>query len=174
VRFVPQMEQNNFTYIYTTINDWIKFSDTKAGFILASNGIMMGLVGSTLKDLILPRFGFTDWSHILFSIDILLYILSVLISATLAICVIYPKLSVNEASSHIYFAHIAKAKAPTYKSELLQLSNENFDKEIIDQIFAVSKVCWSKYKRTNYSIRALYGSIFFGITVIVLCLFIDP
>lgn len=168
------MEHNNYTYIYTTINDWIKFSDMKASFVLASNGIMMGLFGTILKDLILPRFGFADWIHISFSITIFLYIVSVLMSAISAIWVIYPKLSVNEAKSHIYFAHIAKTQAPTYISELSQLTNEDFNKEIADQIFAVSKVCWSKYKKTNYSIRGLFGSIFFGIIIILLCLFFDP
>ncbi|MBE0682000.1 MAG: hypothetical protein IH589_08790 [Anaerolineales bacterium] len=32
--------------IYGTLNDWIRFSDTKAGVILATNGVVAGAVFS--------------------------------------------------------------------------------------------------------------------------------
>lgn len=191
-----QLSTDNIRYIYTTINDWIKYSDTKAALILAFNGVMIGLMGSKLKELIMPRFGFSSCANGVFSTLVLLFFVDTMVSALLAAWAVYPRLSVGEVSSHIYFAHIAKRLenalsserraskvrrgkiyqevSAKYKSELAQLPDEEFEKEISDQIFAVSVVCWQKYKKTNYSLRALITAIILGIAIVCISMFLDP
>ena len=148
---------------YNTINEWIRFSDTKAGAILAANGVIVTIVLSKLtgsKDFI--------YSCPIFLILLIIGILASFISIILSIVCLTPTLKVGKAtSSLIFFANIAEEfKSPNdyEKAALNALTiDEQSMSQITQQVWVNSKVAWKKYKAVTWATYFLDLTILIGI-----------
>ena len=150
----------NMWKTYDAINGWIKFSDTKAGAILAANGAILTIAFSKSidnKDFIL------DNQFILISLS--LGFLFGLISMIFAIFCLGPTLSIGEPKSLIYFGHIAKKydSCNRYKIDVAVAFRDELDSidQITSQVWANSKIAWKKYVNVTWAILFFIGVIFF-------------
>ena len=89
--------------IYDTINDWIRFSDTKAIAIVATYGIAIGFISSNV----------TELQQIMYKSPeiLLLSLITVLLAfSSIYYCIgcLIPRLKVEEPDLLIFFAHIPK------------------------------------------------------------------
>lgn len=143
------MEQLKF--IHNTITHWIDKTDLKADIIL---GIKIFIVGYFLTLLDVFKFGW-NWKTII----LILFIASSAASFFFLLKIIYPKLSTEEPTSLIYFKHLS-AKFKNNKKQgvddLNKLSEENFNKDLSNQIISLSIVAECKYFDLRKSIGALF------------------
>lgn len=150
----------NMWKTYVVINEWIRFSDTKAVALLAANGTILTIVFSKSID----NSEYLLKNFIILDIIIFGFVFG-LISIIYAILCLNPTLNVGEPKSLIYFGHIAKRydNCNRYRIEVMAAFKD--DSGIIDQItnqvWANSKVSWKKYVNITWAIRFFMGAIIF-------------
>lgn len=159
--------------IYATINEWIKFSDTKAAVILGTDGVIAGIILTnfvTIRSMLYKYPGF----YILFSAGAL----AILLSVYFTVRCLNPTLDVGEADSLIYFAHISKKfkTSHEYSKEVNKIFNEDskIEEQINDQIWANSKVAWKKYTAVVWATRLSFILALLIIITVVIVVFIKP
>lgn len=142
------MQSSEKWALLQSINDWIKYSDAKAGLVLAFQGAVVGFFFA-------QRANFTDlavrygWlAQILFGFGILGLAVSIFFAASS----VYPRLKVGESKSNIFFAHIGQLPSADDYRRRLSKPLLPFETEIEEQIWANSVVAWKKYKHVSRSI----------------------
>jgi len=148
---------------YNVINEWIRFSDTKAGAILATNGVITSIVLPKLSDYTI----FLN-DHLVLLILLILGIITTFISIISSIICLSPTLKIGtKTNSVIFFANIAE-NFETYndyeKNALDVLTDEKHAAtQIAQQVWANSKVAMKKYKAVAWAIYSLELTIIIGI-----------
>jgi hypothetical protein len=148
---------------YETINEFIRFADTKAVAIMATDGVIAGLFFSNISTL-QPLLSQNYLSFALFIASVVFMLLS---AGAAAYC-IFPRLKRNNNECLIFFGDIAKFKtAENYsKAVTKELTDEKIESQLIDQIWANSKIATSKYCAVKVSISCFVALLFSS------CLFI--
>jgi hypothetical protein len=144
--------------IYNAINEWVRFADTKAGAVLAAQGI---IVAVALPPLLENRVSIVG--DCLLCTLLVLSALATLLSVALSLKCVTPRLKVGEAKSLIFFGHIAQAfnDPDAYHATFERYRNDEkgLAGHIAHQVWANSKVAWTKYKDSTWALR------FFGMAV---------
>jgi len=167
--------------VYSSILDLIKFSDVKAGAVVAVNAILWGLLGFFASKHN-QSISFIDNLLINGPAWVLIAVVLSVISILLALLSVYPRLKVGESPSHIYFAHIAKRVNRHMNQEekikvrdafvkeiaLLIATQTNLTEEIANQIWANSLVAWKKYKLISWAIKFLFISVLLVLAAITI------
>jgi len=145
---------------YEDIGGWIKFSDTKAAAILATNGAILAIVFSKSID----NADFLLKNGILLS-SLSLGFLSGLVSIFCAIRCLSPTIDFGEPNSFIYFGHIAKKydNKDRFNIDVIRTFRDEseFVNQITNQVWINSKVALQKYINVTWAIRFFVGLIFF-------------
>jgi hypothetical protein len=144
--------------ILGNINDWIKYSDTKATILLTLYGIIITIIYSNATES-LNGINNSNWT-LFFSV---LSIIFSALSIVFAFLCINPKLKNSNPNSIIYFGHIQEKfkNADEYYTKSSEiLSNETkHQKELSEQIHSTSVIAWKKFKNISWSIRFFAGSL---------------
>ncbi|MGV8175901.1 MAG: Pycsar system effector family protein [Methanothrix sp.] len=135
---------------YDTINDWIKFSDTKAGAISAANIAILAILFSKFidfKDFIILHQGIA-W---LLAIGIVCGVLSIAFS----IISLYPRINSSREISLIFFESIV-INYSNYSQYKIAIGNNLRDDsdlmdQITEQIWINSKIAHDKYNKVRWS-----------------------
>lgn len=138
--------------ILGNINDWIKYSDTKATIILTLYGVIITIIYTNATDSLA---GISDSNWIIcFSI---LSAITSLLSILFAFLCINPRLKNDNPTSIIYFGHIQKkfkdAKEYAQQSSEVLENSEQHIKELSEQIHTNSNIAWKKFSNVSWSIR---------------------
>lgn len=150
-----------------TINEWIRFADTKAGGVLG----IVGLIASIMLS-VLARVGsnLLNQNPLLF-LFLVLGILSGCGAIYFSVRCLNPTLNIDEPTSLIYFAHIAqKFKTPlSYRQAIDKgFAEEEMLSQVTDQIWANSRVAWKKYQAVTWAIRFLTLTVLITVVSIVI------
>jgi hypothetical protein len=154
---------------YNSINEWIRFSDAKAGAVVLIQGVIIGAIlqNGTQIDAIVTK-------NAIHSILGLVTIFLFFYSFSLALICLNPSLDPAELarfrrkplksdkSSLIFFGDIAaRPDFATFQSEInTRFSDEkDFAGQLSNQIWINSKIATRKYQAVEKSIRALATSI---------------
>ncbi len=148
---------------YNVINEWIRFSDAKAGAILAANGAIVTIAidsASQINALLSESFIF--WIFFLIGVS------SLFLSTFFSLRCLTPKLKVGSSESIIFFGHIANSSLRDYRINVKEVFGKEVElNHLCDQIWANSKVAWGKYEFVALTIKC------FSITVFTLFLTIS-
>ena len=159
------MKREEYWKILNKTTDWIKFSDTKAVLIITVYGIIITIIYSNSKE-VFDHLSNSVFSSVFAFLAVIFSFLSVLFS----FLAINPKLKNQNPNSIIYFGHVQekyKSYIEYYEQSQQILMDENeYDKQIAEQIFINSKIAWKKFKNVSYSIRCF----FFAIIILILML----
>lgn len=132
------------------VNEWVRFCDSKAGILLALQGIILTII-FTLT--VIPRLGWNP-AFVLFVVGCVLFGISIVIGLN----AVMPILEVGQPTSKIFFGHVATyEKSSDYISEVNK--GYDFETDILTQIWANSIVAWRKYSLIKSAI--LWGVIGF-------------
>jgi len=158
------IEQNNnnkiqeYWSILSNINDWIKYSDTKATIILTLYGVILTIIYSNANDVLI---GINN-SYWILSLSILTALFSVL-SIIFSFLCINPRLKNSTPNSIIYFGDIhTKFKNSTdyFEASSGFLSKPiNYSKELAEQIYTNSNIAWKKFSNVTYSLRFFFCAL---------------
>ena len=161
---------------YSTVNEWIRFSDTKAALILA----FYGAVGAfSIPGIIDHMRLINDYAvlQILLALGIAISIISTLLSLIALAPTLRIKDIKNKNHSLLYFQAISdnfNDSSEYSKSIEEMLSNESEShRQVSEQIWANSKVASKKYMAVTWSVWFLIGSITIGIAFILTSLLIS-
>lgn len=159
------------------INQWINNSDSKASIILGLVGILLTIVftnGSLtyyimkiIKEVFL-NINFSDILYLLFflsSIGICVYGLYALIKVLIPTL----KMKTNKTKSYMYFGSIAQySSLKEYKEDLLEINEESFIDDLLNQVYQNSIICKKKYINFTKGIKCFIGG--FISTLILYCI----
>ena len=147
-------------------NDWIKYSDTKATILLTLYGVIITIIYSNASES-LNGITNSNWTIFFSTLSIILSLLSIIF----AFLCINPRLNNDNPNSIIYFGHIQKKfkNAEEYSTKASEIisSENNYQKELTEQIHTNSKIAWKKFKNISWSIRFFTFSLIFMIITIL-------
>lgn len=142
--------------IYDLINNWIKFSDTKAGVIIAFNMSLLGVVlNKADKFDIISQL---ECSKYFFILILFIFFLSSVLSMFNAILSVHPSLKTGTNGSNIYFAHIAKRDLESFRNDIAS-DKYSFEDDLSSQIKTNSDICWKKYVRISWAIKFAIAAV---------------
>lgn len=148
--------------ILGNINDWIKYSDTKATILLTLYGVIITIIYSNATESLI---GISNSKWIMcFSI---LSAISSGLSILFSFLCINPTLKNNNPSSIIYFGHIQEKfkNADEYSEKSSEIINDSdlHCKELSEKTHTNSNIAWKKFKNITWGIRFFFFSLFFMI-----------
>lgn len=140
-------------HVHKDISEYIKFSDSKAGILLASSGVLLTLVLTWATE---ERVVFQG---VQFSVFILCMIL-----LSLSICLffysVYPRTKPKRSGGLVFWESILEKQDAEYLSAISVLNVDRILKEISLDIYNISKVAHRKY------LIIKWGMIILGIALI--------
>jgi hypothetical protein len=151
-----------------TINELIRFSDTKATAILAMNGVVAGFYfsnTSTIQTAIKQQ-------PIAF-MPLIVAVGLILVSSVFSAYCIIPRLKMNKSNCLIFFCDIANTyeSANAYAAAIKdEMTDGKIETHITDQIWATSKIAVKKYSATGYSIVFFVLAVFASIAFMLFAL----
>ena len=164
------MTEDRIWNLYLAVNDWVKFADAKAGIALAAHGAIFTIA---IPEIVTNRSYFLD--HCALSVGIVCGSLAAAVSVFFGLRTIIPRLSVGEPKSLIFFGHIAKAYSDfesfRVASEQTYGSEDKFNGQILDQIWANSRVAWAKHKDAAFCLWAIAFEVVVAIGMFIFSLF---
>ena len=141
----------NLKFIHNTIIHWIDKTDSKANIFL---GIKFFIVGYFLTLLTNLNFGW-NWE----TIFLILFVIFSFIGFVLIIKIVKPKSSTEEPPSLIYFKHLSEKyrnDKKTGSNVLLNMSDQDFKRDLSNQIISLSIVAHDKYRYLQKTISFLF------------------
>lgn len=159
-------------HIYENIADYIKFSDTKSGAVLAANGVVAG-IGLSNSGAIS---GLTSRGPV-FTVLTVFAVVCLLSSAGSCVAAILPKLRVGEPSSVVFFAHISKRcqTAQEYRTAVDGVfENGKEVTQLQDQIWALARVATRKFRLTGIGVWLFSAHLALVTTLFLLVVLVQP
>lgn len=149
----------NLWQIYKTTNDFIKFSDTKAAVILASNGVILSIIFTNIPKYLASN---NNGNFPLFAfLGLFIGLYFTLVSILNAILCLSPRTNMNSDKDLdlLYFKDISDNSDDfedyTKSIDNLISSEVKFKKSISKQIFQLSRIANTKFNKVNISIRLM-------------------
>lgn len=158
------MKTEKLWNIHSSNNEWIRFSDAKAGVLITVYGVIITIVYSNADKV----YSAISDNKTLSFLSIILVLLA-LISIALCFMTLNPSLKNDNPTSTIYFGHIKEKYADyeEYHNDVTtKIDSNEFDKQIAEQIFVNSKIAWSKFRNVTWAIR-LFSAI---VLILLICL----
>src|SRR5579863_4622462 len=136
-------------FIISHNNDLITLADTKSGFILASTGVIMGLL------FLMNKHGMNEFTKGgLFATVILLGF-----TAFFAFNVIRARLSKKNMETVMYFQTVEKLSKDTYVEKFKSLDNNAILADYLTNIHSISKIQMKKFTNLNRSLYFMFPSV---------------
>lgn len=146
---------------YTNIIGLIKSSDNKAAAILATNGVVFGLIFRNIYEIMSK----SHENNILIVILLIIGIIAGIFSIIFCIWCLFPNVK-NQKPAIFYFGHVVRnyKDLKDYNRDFLKtVSNEALlNLQISEQIWEVSQIALFKYEKVKWAM------IFLAITVVFL------
>jgi hypothetical protein len=162
----PPTETSDFLWeVHRYTNEYIRFADTKAGFIAGVSAALVGsLVASSLFDSCF-RMSFNQWSKMQWTGVLGMLLLSV--SLALSIAAIRPRLWNPTSVGFIFWGSIAgHGSARRFTHAVHRLTEQEKNTAISDHLFVLAGIAKRKYAYVDY---ALYAGVAGGaLTCVVL------
>lgn len=143
------MDLEDKKFAFEQVNEWVRFCDTKAGVVLGLQGIILTII-FTLTNI--PKTDFCP-PFIVFLIGVICLGVSILIGVN----AIVPILEVGQPVSGIFFGHISSHKNAEDYLKVIEDASYKFEKDLVMQTWANSRVAWKKFTLIRSSI--IWGSI---------------
>jgi hypothetical protein len=153
--------------IHGYTNDYIRFADTKAGFVAATVAALIGGVVASHPFDSLARATSGSWpAHTWWSIVALG---TLLLSFAFAIVAIRPRLHSTVPKGFIFWnSVVAQGSDLNYAEECSKLTVSGMEKNVAHHIFALATICKRKYFWTNLAIvTAVLGAALAGIVILL-------
>lgn len=149
---------------HTYVNDYIKFADQKAAFIVA---LCSGMLGLLYKSAAQAHFlkPLSQWQFIDLMTFLGFAILS--ISIILSFLVIKPQKKPKKNSGLLFWGTVSEIdSANDYLKQVLKLSNQGIADELLDHNYRLSKVCSDKYWFLDWAVITCAIGVILSIIVL--------
>jgi len=165
--------------VFRTVNEFVRFSDTKAAIILAFAGgsaAFLSARADILHDIIRAH-KVDGWGLTLY-FAILVYLFALFFTVLAALRSVWPALGgVEEERSLIFFRHIAedfKGKHREYAKALGDLDDQSLAGQLAQQICANAAIATNKFHLVARAVRGLVVALSAWALIMILLLLIGP
>ncbi len=153
------------------VNGWINNMDTKASILLAYLAVIIGFVVSNgLPDLFnQPAPSPVVFFYIVKVDFVVILYLSLFASIVLFLATLTARIKGNkEKHSLLFFGEIAKNSLNDYKSKILNRTEEELIKDVLEQVYINSNICTIKSKYYNIGVKlTLISTVVYVICMIL-------
>lgn len=174
-----KLDDASLDYLWNTfsnVNEWIRFSDAKAGGIIVANGTVgpVILLSDTIKNL--------TANNGVASVFVVVCAITLIFSTGFALHSLLPRIHTtktknqsNASRSVIFYGHIATdfKTAAQFEAGILKVLEDPMAarSQIIHQIWSNSDVATRKYRLVLSATRALYASIGSGLFLLAIIVY---
>lgn len=150
-----------YTTILNSIQEQIRFADSKAGFVAALNAILFGFIASNFDNL-RSIYLATDGKNAALWITLILlglHFVCTAFSVGLITSAVISRFGELAPQSRVFFGHIAKSYGREYEKyvkETISLSEREWAEQIGTQIVEISNVALTKHQLVR---RAIYFTL---------------
>jgi len=160
--------------IFKTINEFSRFSDTKAGVILAFAGGSAVFLSNRIDALheIIVQHAADCWGIALYVV-VFAYLVSLVGAIAAALKSIWPSMGNGETRSLIFFKHIAEdfsGDHARYAEKLRSLDDQAMEAELAQQICANAVIAHAKFEWVSRAARAMVCALGAWAAIILLLL----
>lgn len=171
-------ESNKYTL--DLVNEWINNADTKISIVCGLSSVVLALItfgaehvlrnlakGETLKECVLHVFGFTViLACITFLASLWYYFLAI------NPCLLSGKSKIEKPKYSIFYKDISEfSNVDDYMLSVTTATEEDFNKEIVREIYINSCICTKKMKKFKIGMWLSVASIFLAVVASVLFYF---
>lgn len=139
------------------VNNWISSMDSKTSVLLAYIGVLIGFVVSKGTPSILSEICETNpsFSAVFKLVNVVLLYTSIATSVMLLFLALKARVKdFNDKHSLLFFGEISKLKLNEYKSKILNRTEEDLIKDILEQVHTNSMICTKKARLYNHGLVA--------------------
>ena len=129
--------------------EWVKTADSKVAPLFALNIAMLGLLAALVK--LLPAW--TIATAIFSSITVILLAMSMLF----LVLTMFPRL-IGPKESNIFFGGIAKQSEEKYLLDMSSISDTEYQKDILSQVYRNAEIANSKYANLKLAFIFTFAS----------------
>jgi hypothetical protein len=167
-----EKQTENTKFIIQRFDNYIAGANVKGNFLLAFNTFLTGGIianYSKIKELLVCDMGV----HLL-NISLCLLLVASVITSVLVIKAVYPFLKSGNSSlakyhSHIFFNSVSEFdNDKAYYESLSKLTDKDFDQDLANQAFQLSKGLKKKYSYLEKAMRLVYFELFLILTILIL------
>ena len=144
------METDRSEKILSLQLEWVRTADSKVAPLFAINIAMLGFLAALIKSL--PAW--TISPAIFSSITVILLVVSMLFLAL----TMFPRL-IGPKDSSIFFGGISKQSEDKYLSEMSSMTDDEFQKDILRQVYRNAEIANSKYANLRLAFIFTFVSI---------------
>lgn len=138
------------------VNSWIGSMDTKSSFLLAYLAVVMGfIVSNGLPDIFkTPKPNPLTALYILGISCVVVLYLSLIVAVVLLLGTLTAR-TINDSKnkSMLFFGEIAKLSLNDYKSKILNRTEDELIKDLLEQIHTNSRICVKKSALYNWGVK---------------------
>ncbi len=153
--------KNNIDFLQNELiraSDWLKFAEQKINLLSVYYGLWITYITQNIKD-IKKIFVEESCSKIFIFI---FFILTLIIWIYFLFKVIFPNLkNISTDKSFFFFSHISSIKILDYLKEFKNLTNEEKDNQILEQIYTNSIIVNENMKNIIFSFKILFINLIF-------------
>lgn len=162
-RHASQQEFLWKTHAY--INEYIRFSDSKAGVVITLSSGLLGLLYSAKAHELFITHALKEWSLLGWGSAVSFCLLFV--SVLLGVWTVRPRLWTSQSRAFIFWGGIANhQRSESFLADFRALSDDDLSANLARHVFELSVVCASKYFWVSASIIAgALGGVFAGVVV---------
>ena len=137
-------------------NSWIGNIDTKASFLLAYLSVIMGFVVSHGFPMVFSvetaaSIGFSYWAKV---ICVIALYLSLVLSVGLLLGTLTARIKGQRSKpSLLFFGEISKLSLNDYKAKILNRTEDELIKDILEQVHTNAEICAKKSKVYNVGVK---------------------
>ena len=141
-------------------------ADRKAAPVLALQVALLGALATRFDRLQSIIVGSScDAERVALVIVLVSFVVSLLIAGGLAAAVYMPR-SPRTGKSNIFFEDIATMEYPEFESAARNMSSDVIERQLIDQIYRVSRVASIKMKRVRWAIWSSAPAVALGLILL--------
>ncbi len=130
--------------------EWVKTADAKVPPIFAINIAMLGVIIALMKTL-------SNWT-IATAIFVALCLIPLVISMVFLVLAMFPRMS-GPKGSNVFFGGITKKTEATYLKEMINLSDENYESDLLGQAYRNAEIAETKYFNVKYAFVSSFISV---------------
>lgn len=143
------------------VNNWISNSDTKAGVIVAFNGILFTyLIAKFPLIKVITSQRFLDMGSLCLYLIFIVYFVMLMMSVFRAFRAINPNIK-EKIPSVFFFYTISQMDLDKFNKKMRELTTESIEEELINQTFVNSKIAATKFINLKDSLKYLFISMVF-------------
>jgi hypothetical protein len=151
----------------------IRYSETKAGFLLALVGLLLAVVAGELSNLKGLFAHYSCPSTVLLAISLVLIVPGMIVLTTASLAAVLPRLRVTQLSSYLYFGSLASSSEADLPALFQQLTSSEMNRHVLAQVHATATIAQRKFSLMRTATVAT-GVVLLGLAIAVFALFLAP